>query len=151
MKNSAKAKLTAILLAFGASCIAPTVTAGQSHSCERCGHKVPMMRLLRKIDLSDDQKQQAKELVKAYKQSMRSDRASAAERQEHYDNMQILIKAPGFDDQAARDLVSQNNRQRLDAAVARIKLRHDLYQLLTPAQQTKAQDLKADYKKRHNR
>ena len=150
MKNSTKAKLTALLFTFGATSMAPTVMAGQGHGCERGGHKVPMMRLMRKLDLSDDQRQQAKDLVKAYKQSIKNNKVPTAERQANYAKMQELIKAPNFDDQSVEDFVSQNSSKRQASAVARIKLQHDLYQLLTPEQQTKAEELKASFRKRHN-
>ena len=151
MKNSTKAKLTALLLVFGATSIAPTVMAGQGHGYQHGGHKVPMMRLMHKLDLTDDQKLQAKELVKTYKQTVRLHKASAPERQEHYDKVQALIKAPSFDEQSARDLASQNSGKHLNSAVTRMKLQHDLYQLLTPEQQSKAEELKTRYKNSNKR
>ena len=149
MKTSTKAKLTALMLAFGATSIAPTVLAGQGHDHYRGHHKVPMMKMMRKLDLTDEQKQQAKDLVKAYKQAMKNSRPSKTDRQAHFDKVQTLVKADNFDEQAARDLISQNSDKRVEGAVARIKLQHDLYQILTPEQQTKAEELKENFRNRH--
>ncbi|RYV03914.1 spheroplast protein y [Shewanella sp. OPT22] len=146
MKTSTKAKLTALMIAFGATSIAPTVLAGQGHDHHRGSHKVPMMKMMRKLDLTDEQKQQARSLVKTYKQDMKNSRASVDDRRAHFDKVQALVKADNFDEQAAKDLVSQNSDKRLDNAVARIKLQHDLYQLLTPEQQAKAEELKTNFK-----
>ncbi len=150
MKNSTKAKLTALFLAFGATSIAPTVMAGQGHNhgYEHSRHKIPMMKMMRKLDLSDSQKQQARDLVKTYRQSQKQEQASRSDRQAHFKQAQALIKADNFDEQAARDFVSSNKDKRTERAVQRLKLQHSLYQLLTPEQQTKAEELKANYKQK---
>ena len=151
MNNSTKAKITALLFTFGATSIAPTVMAGQEHGFDRGHNKVSMMRMMRKLDLTDEQQIKAKDLVKSYKQTIKNGRASKDDRKAHFDQMQRLMKSASFDEQAAHNLISQNKDKRINHAVSRLKLQHDLYQLLTPEQQVKADELKTKYVSKHKR
>lgn len=87
------------------------------------------------LDLTDSQKQQIRDLMKASK-AERPDRQAFFQQQQQ---LEKLTSADYFDEQAARQLLEQRNEQELN----RLKLQHQLYQVLTPEQKVELDAKKA--------
>lgn len=164
MKLLTKCQVTALALVIGSAAIAPSVIAHQQDSTpqvklqkservHRSHHhdRIPMMKVLRKLDLTDEQKQQAKELVKTHRQNTQTQQAAVENRNAYGQQMQALIKAEDFDEQSANELIIQRTEQRQQHALARMKLQHDLYQLLTLEQKQQADEMKQRIHKRKHR
>ncbi|MCL1079093.1 periplasmic heavy metal sensor [Parashewanella spongiae] len=160
MKILTKCQVAALTLVIGSVAIVPSVIAHQdsapqmkvqkSEKIHRTHHHggIHMMKILRKLDLTDEQKQQAKALVKAHKQNTRTIKASIEDRKNYAQKIQALIKADSFDEQSANALIAQRSEQRQQHALNKLKLQHDLYQLLTPEQKQQADEMK---QRRHKR
>ncbi|WP_133405337.1 Spy/CpxP family protein refolding chaperone [Parashewanella tropica] len=136
------------------SVLAPVAVYAKPDTGAKCMQQVQkrsfhrVMKFYRKLDLTDTQKQQVRDIYKAYRQEQKSLRPTKEDRQAFGDQVKALVQAPDFDPQAATNLVDQRSQLRQQQAVANIKLRHDLYQVLTPEQQAKAEELRAAKKAR---
>lgn len=98
-------------------------------------------RFAEKLSLSDEQTSQIRVLVDNHTAVYPRDRDS---RKAHRDAVNALIQAESFDENAARELVSQ----KLESEVAALKLRHDINQVLTVEQREQLQEMKQRMKKR---
>ncbi|WP_372871214.1 Spy/CpxP family protein refolding chaperone [Shewanella sp.] len=110
------------------------------------GERGPMMmekmrHMFRGLDLSDEQKTQIHELMKAHKQerkAQREDKNDAA-RAAHHEKMMALMNAERFDEAAAKALLAERQAKGEARALEAMKLQHQIYQLLTPEQKAKFQ------------
>jgi len=95
------------------------------------------------LDLTDQQRQQIRELMQAHR---------AAKPTAQHEAMQALLDAPQFDEQAARDILAQRAAQREQRQLAGLKLQHEIRQLLTSEQREQLQQLQQQrHSKRHDK
>ncbi|MBV7317525.1 Spy/CpxP family protein refolding chaperone [Shewanella sp. NIFS-20-20] len=109
----------------------------QSHGCDVMDGK-GMHKMFKRLDLSDEQRQQLKQLMK----QSRTDDQAKARSQMRADNRQAmsdLVTAPQFDEGAAKALLAKQAEFRQQRALNNLRLRHQAYQMLTPEQQQKWQ------------
>ncbi|OZB41901.1 MAG: hypothetical protein B7X50_06035 [Alishewanella sp. 34-51-39] len=100
-------------------------------------------QLWQQLDLTDQQRQQIRELMQAHR---------AAKPKAQHEAMQALLDAPQFDEQAARDLLAQRAAQREQRQLAGLKLQHEIRQLLTSEQREQLQQLQQQrHSKRHDK
>lgn len=100
-------------------------------------------QLWQQLDLTDQQRQQIRELMQAHR---------AAKPTAQHEAMQALLDAPQFDEQAARDILAQRAAQREQRQLAGLKLQHEIRQLLTSEQREQLQQLQQQrHSKRHDK
>lgn len=99
--------------------------AGKAMHADRQG---PLQQLLADIDLQPEQKSQIKQLMQQYRAEMRAAKTASREQ------MQTLMQADNFDEQQARLLLQQQQDNRLERQLSRIKLRHQILQILNDEQ-----------------
>ncbi|WP_057788340.1 Spy/CpxP family protein refolding chaperone [Alishewanella sp. WH16-1] len=100
-------------------------------------------QLWQQLDLTDQQRQQIRELMQAHR---------AAKPTAQREAMQALLDAPQFDEQAARDILAQRAAQREQRQLAGLKLQHEIRQLLTSEQREQLQQLQQQrHSKRHDK
>ncbi|MGB0894388.1 MAG: Spy/CpxP family protein refolding chaperone [Parashewanella sp.] len=146
MNKFTKTKLATLLL-IGSSLLATGAIAGQGGWHHNHNDTGRMFKIMRKLDLSDQQKQQARELMSNFRKQNPFKSINKEERKAYADQIKSLVTAEEFDQQQAADLVEQRSQLRQTYAVSALKLRHDLYQILTPEQRQKAEQIK----QRHQR
>lgn len=98
-----------------------------------------------KLDLSAEQKQQIDEImatVKTEKQNLRL---------AHKASMQALMANETFDADAARGLMAAQQAQKTENRLTMMKVKHEIFQLLTDEQKAKYNELKEKGQKRHKR
>ncbi|MBB1270709.1 Spy/CpxP family protein refolding chaperone [Shewanella sp. SR44-3] len=120
--------------------------AGEHHR----GHKGGMFKMLRKLDLSDSQKDEVKLVMEKYK-SQRGERPTKEEREAHRTQVLSLITQGSFDENAAQNLVFEQQQKHQAAMVNKLKLQNEIYQLLNEEQkaQFSAQFTKMAAKRSH--
>ncbi|MCL1075712.1 Spy/CpxP family protein refolding chaperone [Shewanella dokdonensis] len=84
---------------------------------------------LHQLDLTDEQKTAIKKLFDAQRDSMK------AERSARHQAMQAVMTAAKFDESKAKKLIEQQQQWRTQQQLQRMKLHHQIYQLLTAEQQ----------------
>lgn len=100
-------------------------------------------QLWQQLDLTDQQRQQIRELMQAHRAAKPTAQGEA---------MQALLDAPQFDEQAARDILAQRAAQREQRQLAGLKLQHEIRQLLTSEQREQLQQLQQQrHSKRHDK
>ena len=98
---------------------------------KRKGHR-PLLKQIKQLDLSEQQRSAIEQL----KQQASTSRASEQERRQAYrENMQAIIQATQFDENAWQNLQENMQSQSAASQVARLKHMYELWQILTPAQQ----------------
>ncbi len=88
---------------------------------------------LRGVQLTDQQQEQIKALKKQHFQAMMD------AHKQNVDAMKSLMAAKDFDEAKAKKLVAQREQQRAAYQVEKLKMQHDIYQLLTEEQQQQVQ------------
>ena len=104
----------------------------------------PAVRMLKGLDLTDAQREQIRTLTAASK----ADKADLAARQQQHDALQALIKAPQFDEAAARLLLEKQQANMLEHQLERLKLQHQIRAVLTDEQKTKLDERKVKMRER---
>lgn len=100
-----------------------------------------MHGMLRELDLSATQKTEIKQLFTQLKQDRSESRPSKDQRTAHKAEMLALISAPQFDEARARQLLGEKQQAHEARAIAHLQLQQQIYQLLTPEQQAKFEQL----------
>ena len=133
-------KLTAILVASGLALGAANLAHANDTSAQTSDNGRPMMKhhrghpggpegmMFRGLNLSDAQKQQIRDIMKAQREEMK--RPSVEERQAMHD----IIASDAFDSakaQAQVDKMAEQNKQRM---LARMETQNKMYNILTPEQ-----------------
>lgn len=100
-----------------------------------------MRHMFRGLDLTDEQKTQIRDLMKAHKEERKAQREDKDEagRAAHHEKMQALMSAERFDEAAAKALLAERQAKGEARALDAMKLQHQIYQLLTPEQKAKFQ------------
>ena len=100
---------------------------------------------LRGLDLTDAQRQQVRSIVEARQGDFKAigERLRVAQRAQH----EAVTRVP-VDENEVRARVNELAAVQADAAVLRARIHEQVYQVLTPEQQTKAKELQAEREKR---
>jgi protein CpxP len=98
------------------------------------------MALLRGLDLTEDQRAQVRQVMDSHRDELRAigERVMAAHRAQD-----DAVTAAQFDEQVVRSKSAELAAVEADAAVLRAKLHSEVFAVLTPEQQAKAAELKA--------
>lgn len=105
---------------------------------ERGGMKM-MKMMARQLDLSESQREQMKQLLLDAK-SQRE--AKTSEFENYQSQMQAIVQADEFDEAAFEALNTTYQPLMKEKALAKAKMRHAMYQILTEEQKAKMADLK---------
>lgn len=109
------------------------------------GGPMGLMGQFRGLDLTDSQRQQLRAVAEEHRAEFRSiaERLRAAQRA-----VDEAVAATVFDESLIRQRVSERAQVEADAAVLRARVHARAWQVLTPEQQQKAQELKAQREQR---
>lgn len=108
----------------------------------------PMIWMLKKLDLTDAQKQQAKDIFGKHKAQIQPlVKQMVTERRV----LRALVQADAVDEQAIRAQSARVSAANADLAVQRAYLFHELRGILTPDQLQKLKDLQAKWDRRIDR
>ena len=88
----------------------------------------------RKLDLTDAQQAQVKDIIAKEKPSFGPLMLQMAQ---NHQQMRQLIMSNGFDEAKVRELASQQTQTMTELTVQRVRVGSELYQVLTPDQKTK--------------
>jgi periplasmic protein CpxP/Spy len=104
-----------------------------------------VMRLLRQLDLTDDQRAQVRQVMDSHRDALKAigDRLQAAHRAQN-----DAVTAAQFDEQLVRAKAADLAAVMADAAVLHAKVHGEVFAVLTPEQQAKAAELKAQFQAR---
>jgi protein CpxP len=98
------------------------------------------MRVLRQLDLTDEQRAQVRQVMASHRDELRAigQKLRAAHRAQAE-----AVTASQFDEQAVRTRAAELAAISADAAVLRARVHSEVFAVLTPDQQAKAAELKA--------
>jgi Spy/CpxP family protein refolding chaperone len=118
---------------------APATTAPPAHRFHRFGMAGDMHGYFRQLDLTDQQKTQMKAIMQKEGPAMKP-----LFQQLHQSETQLRQFAEGtYDDAKVRGAAAQQAQIQAELTVQRTKIHNELYQILTPEQQTKLKELEA--------
>lgn len=149
MKSS---KLMCVLSLIAAASLSGAVIAKQTDSdthpepraMEHDRQHQAMHRMLASLDLTDSQKAQIKALVEQQREKHQASKPKPGMQQK----FQQLVSADSFDEVAARNLLEQQQQKDIERRLERLKLQHEIRQLLTPEQR---QQLSQKQQNLHNK
>ncbi|MGY5451076.1 Spy/CpxP family protein refolding chaperone [Agarivorans sp. MS3-6] len=121
----------------GALVVAPVAFAAKG---EKQGGKQDQraeMHMMKQLDLSAEQKQQ----VKAIMQAQKKQQPNTEQRAMMHEQRMAIITSATFDKDAAQTLITQQQAMKQSRMLDKLEAQHQVYQLLTPEQQTKYQEL----------
>jgi protein CpxP len=101
--------------------------------------------MLGRLDLTDAQQERVKGIVDSHREETRAlgDRAMKAR-----DALETAIAGDTFDEAAVRTRAAEIAAVEADMAVARARVYAEVYQVLTPDQQSKLKEVQADMRQR---
>ncbi|MQA28752.1 MAG: periplasmic heavy metal sensor [Luteitalea sp.] len=101
--------------------------------------------VLQRLDLTDAQKERVKTIVESHRDEMRAtfDRGLKARAA-----LDVAIGGDTFDEATVRTRAAEVATIDTDAAVSRARVFNEVYQILTPEQQTKLREIQAEMQKR---
>ncbi|GAA0551480.1 hypothetical protein GCM10009098_18900 [Rheinheimera aquimaris] len=128
------AKLIFALSVITASSLSGSVMAHEHRAARHDGahheRHLPMKRMLAGLDLTDNQREQIKQLMQQQREAFkREGRDNAAHLQ-----LQALLIAEQFDESAARQLLEQQQQRAVEKRLTMLKLQHQVLQVLTEEQ-----------------
>lgn len=150
-----KSTLTALLLGLASFSLAACSTSGEhrghkregahKHAQSHKGEKDGLPRGFDKLDLTDAQKTQIRQIMEAGRPApMPEHRNTPENMQQERAAEQALMQNKTFDEAAARNLIAQREQKRAEMQslkaqneLQRLKTRHAVFQVLTPEQQQK--------------
>jgi len=118
---------------------------GKHRGDKQRGGKHHGKMMFKKLDLSDAQKEQMKTIMTAHKE------ANKESRSEYKANMKALMDAPAFDEEQAQTLIAEREAQRADKELSMLKMKHEMYQVLTDEQKVKYDQRETRKMQRENR
>ncbi|WOH36664.1 Spy/CpxP family protein refolding chaperone [Thalassotalea fonticola] len=104
-----------------------------------------MHRVMSKLDLTDQQKQQVKDIQSAKKEQMQTLMAKQGDKKASRDEFTALIQAEEFDENAFMLLQQKKSEQQAQASLISAKSMHQMYQLLTAEQKQQLTELKQQH------
>ncbi|MBY5923289.1 Spy/CpxP family protein refolding chaperone [Ferrimonas balearica] len=109
---------------------------GKAYHHEKRGHHGGEVRkMLRGLDLTAEQKEKVKALIEAAHTD--KPQRDMAKMEAHMAARQALMSSPDFDEAAAREMIGERQAKMADRELARMKLQHDIMQVLTDEQKAK--------------
>lgn len=135
-----KAGLFAILASTAV--LATTVTAQANDGMEmhpkgdRMARHDGMHHMLRGLELTDAQKAEIKKLFEQHKASRKEERPADEVRAAHKAEMLALVSAEQFDEAQAKQFVAAQQDRHQANMLERLKMQNEIYNLLTPEQQS---------------
>jgi len=97
------------------------------------GGKHGPMKILRQLDLSDEQKQQAKTIMQQARDG--AEHPSAASREYMYEQHMTLLDSATFDVNAANAFIEQQHQHKKQRQLKMLEVQHQVYQILSSEQQ----------------
>lgn len=101
---------------------------GGKHKGEKHGKNMGFQ----KLDLSDTQKQEMKTIMTAHKEAKKE--VNKALKVAHKAEIQALMTEATFDEAKASELIAQHQELRAESALSMLKVKHEMFQLLTDEQ-----------------
>jgi Spy/CpxP family protein refolding chaperone len=103
---------------------------------------------LRRLELTEDQRSRVRQITESHRDEQRAigDRARKA-----HEALREVTESPTFDESAVRARAADVASVEADMAVARARLYNEVYQILTPEQQTTLKTLQAERGQRQER
>ncbi|WP_318433224.1 Spy/CpxP family protein refolding chaperone [Photobacterium leiognathi] len=106
--------------------------------------------LFKQLELTDAQKSEMKALREHNRETMKAERlTNRSEMQANHKALEKLVLADNFDEQAVRQLVERMSEKQAEHRVERLKQRHQMLNILTPAQKVKFAELKQQQAEKH--
>jgi Spy/CpxP family protein refolding chaperone len=128
----------AALLAAGSLALAvPQVQAHPSHGPRAEMRGGDGTHFLRRLDLSEAQREQAKKIFEEHAPTVRSRMEAARGAQQE---LRAMAMSPSFDSARARDLADSAAKAHADAALLRAEGMSKVFALLTPEQRAKLEE-----------
>jgi Spy/CpxP family protein refolding chaperone len=122
---------------LAAASLALAVPAAQAHPEGFHGHeRRGDMRFMRRLDLTDAQRDQVKKIFEQQAPAMRERMEAARTAQQE---LRAMAMSPNFDSGRARDLADTAAKAHADAAVIRAEGMSKVFALLTPEQRAKVE------------
>jgi protein CpxP len=115
----------------------PADRAGHMHQMRGDHHRGEGMRFMRRLDLTDAQRDQVKKIFEAQAPAMRERTEAARKAQQE---LRAMALSPNFDSARARELADTSARAHADAAVLRAEGMSKVFALLTPEQRAKIEE-----------
>lgn len=139
MKTKNKLMLSAVILPLLVGSASVFAYGGKD------GHRGPKQcrpgldrGVLKQLDLTQEQKDKLQEMKQASKEERKADFEKNAEaRKAFHDQVQKLVLADNFDQNAADTLAKQMADAQVQKRVEKMKQEHDMLNVLTPAQKAK--------------
>lgn len=150
LKSGLLALMTSAALLAPAAYAAGPDDGGCRHEMrgEHRGHHGDMHKMFRGLDLTDAQRSQMKEMMQSHREAMQAKRPSDEVRAAHKQQMLDMITSDSFNEADLKSMMAQRSELRAQAAVERMKMQREIYQMLTPEQQAK---FKENFAKRGGR
>ncbi|MEZ9441770.1 CpxP family protein [Vibrio sp. 10N.222.54.F12] len=106
-------------------------------------------KVMRQLDLTDDQKAELKEIREANRAEMKAKHSGnkadkMAQMKAHHEKVQDLVLADAFDEAAANDLASQMVEKQTERRLTMLKKQHQMMSVLTPEQKTQLKEIQQD-------
>lgn len=137
--------IAALVLALAATA-AVAAGAGQGHGPRGFGRGMgfgpglpPLRMLAVALDLTEAQQEQARAILEAHKTELQQlrERGRTA-----HEQVRSAVEAPAVNEAAIRAAVDAASKIQADAAVAHAKIRQEVFNILTPEQRAKAEQLR---------
>lgn len=106
------------------------------------GGRGPLERLAERLDLSPAQKGELRKLAAAEEERTAPQRQQLAESRKE---LKVLAQSEQFDETRARQIAMHQEAARTEQLVSHLRLRHEVWKLLTPAQRAKAEKFEEEF------
>ena len=127
-----------ILVMFTLVCVSFSSVAKDQKSRHRGAMDNPIRMMFSKLDLSEEQKQQMKDIMKQQKEQMKALHDGDGQSKEQ---MKAIIHADSFDEVAFKQLQSEQAVKTQELALIKAKNMHKMYHLLTAEQKQKMAEM----------
>ena len=143
------ASAAALLLSAGIATAEPATNAPAAPQGKAVREHRPdqLPPQLEQLNLTAAQKTKIQAIMQQNRPAPRGDMKQNFE--QHRQQEQQLISSKTFNEQAARQLIAQEQQQRTEFELNRLRERHAIFQVLTPAQQQKWLEAKPHHGGKH--
>ena len=113
-------------------------------------------RAAEKLNLTDEQQAKLSAIFETQKEQMKALKGSNKEarktqRAEHKAKMDVLLLAPAFDENAAKELLNERNKKHEQFGLIKLKTQHQVMQVLNGEQQEKLAKIQQRLNKKHSK
>ena len=129
--------------------LATPAMAGPHHGFDSMGGRdlMHMMHKFAELDLTDEQRDAIRQIRK---DAVAKFRANKEARMDFRGQMRDLIRSDNFDETAARALIDEQQERHGEMMLMQMQVRNQIWNLLTPEQQAKAEEIKFGRHGRHH-